>query len=299
MVSLVLLLAQAGCVTRGTWQALQTEHEGVLAERERLETENERLQIERDAYESQFLDAQESLEDERVVRASLASDLETVSAEAASLDESLDAERRAHLAAAAALAARETELASMQSTYDELVGDLEAEVSAGQIEIERLREGLRLNVSEKVLFASGSASLDETGRQVLVKVAERLSNLTDFVEVRGHTDDVRIRSTLAKRYPTNWELAAARAARVVRLLEEQGVPGSRLAVISLGPNEPIASNDTAEGRARNRRIEIRLIPSRSAHSGKRASEPDAPGPEEAEPEAEPAAPQAADARVGG
>ena len=148
----------------------------------------------------------------------------------------------------------------MQSTYDELVTDLESEVSSGQIEIQRLRDGLRLNVSDDVLFASGSAELDQIGREVLVKVAGRLKELGDFIEVRGHTDDRRIRGNLAKRFPSNWELAAARAARVVRLLEQQGVPGDRLAAVSLGPNDPIATNDSPENRARNRRIEIRLEP---------------------------------------
>ena len=131
-------------------------------------------------------------------------------------------------------------------------------------EIERLREGLRLNVSDEVLFASGSAELDSVGRRVLVKVAGQLKELEDFIEVRGHTDDRGIRGALAKRYPTNWELAAARAARVVRLLEDHGIPGGRLAVISLGPNVPIAPNDTVANRRMNRRIEIRLVPTKGA-----------------------------------
>jgi chemotaxis protein MotB len=176
------------------------------------------------------------------------------------------------------LAAREAELARIQSTYDELVTDLESEVSAGQIEIERLREGLRLNVSDEVLFATGSAELDSIGRDVLIKVAGQLKSLSDFIEVRGHSDDLKIRGSLAKVYPSNWELAAARAARVVRLLESQGVPGDRLAAVSLGPNQPVAPNDSAANRARNRRIEIRLLPngnpatSDEANVGEQAAE---------------------------
>jgi hypothetical protein len=115
-------------------------------------------------------------------------------------------------------------------------------------------------VSDDVLFASGSAKLDAIGRDVLVKVAEQIKQLEDYVEVRGHTDDRRIRGTLAKRFPTNWELAAARASRVVRLLESQGVAGDRLAAVSLAANEPVAPNDTSANRALNRRIEIRLLP---------------------------------------
>lgn len=261
-IGIVLLigLVSAGCVTRGTYESLNAEHEKARQESARLAEEVERLTIERDSLEQQFVEAQEAYEDERVARTSLASNLSKVQRQANALDENLDAERRAHMEAAARLAAREAEIAAMQSTYDELVSDLESEVSSGQIEIERLREGLRLNVSDEVLFASGSAELDTVGRQVLVKVAGQLDDLADFIEVRGHTDDLPIGGALARRYPTNWELAAARAARVVRLLEEQGVPGDRLAVVSLGPNDPIVPNDSAEARAMNRRIEIRLVP---------------------------------------
>ncbi len=272
---LVLFLPTFGaCVTRSAFDTLETEHGALLAERDRLLGEVDRLTIERDSYEEQYIEAQESYEDERVVRSTLASNLERVAERAETLGSSLDDEKRAHLQAAARLAAREAEIAAMQSTYDELVGDLEAEVSSGEIEIERLREGLRLHVSDDVLFASGSAELDSQGRAVLAKVATQLQNLTDFIEVRGHTDDRRIRGALAARFPTNWELAAARAARVVRLLEERGVPGDRLAVVSLGPNQPIAPNDTRKSRARNRRIEIRLIPKeRPAPPAKKAQAP--------------------------
>ena len=260
VVFLVAGLACLGCVTRSTYVALQEQYDATVAARDDLASQAERLKIERDSFESQYLDAQESFEDERVTRTTLASSLADVETKATQLDRDLEAERLARVAAATALAERETQLASMQSTYDELVTDLESEVSSGQIEIERLREGLRLNVSDDVLFASGSAELDQIGRDVLVKVAGRLTELGDFIEVRGHTDDRRIRGTLAKRFPSNWELAAARSARVVRLLEAEGVPGDRLAVVSLGPNDPIAANDSPDNRARNRRIEIRLVP---------------------------------------
>ena len=257
---LLSLVASPGCVTRQAYNELDTDHARLQTERDALQTRVEHLTIERDSLEEQFIEAQESYEDERVVRSTLASNLSQLQQKADTLDADLDSERSAHIQAATALAAREAEIAAMQSTYDSLVSDLESEVSSGQIEIERLREGLRLNVSDDVLFASGSAQLDRIGREVLVKVAGQLTSLGDFIEVRGHTDNRAIRGSLAKRYPTNWELAAARAARVVRLLEEHGVPGDRLAAVSLGPNDPVAPNDTAANRAINRRIEIRLEP---------------------------------------
>ena len=117
-----------------------------------------------------------------------------------------------------------------------------------------------MNVSDDVLFASGSATLDSIGRKVLVKVAAQLAKLDYTVEVQGHTDDIPIRGSLAKRFPTNWELAAARAARVARLLQEKGVSGDRLTVASFADNRPLVPNNSAEARAQNRRIEIRLWP---------------------------------------
>jgi chemotaxis protein MotB len=253
MMLLFIVTSSSACVTQSVYNE-------VSEERDALAVELERTRIERDSLEEQYYEAQESYEDERLTRASLATNLEKTSKLASKLDRSLAAERDARIVAAKALAAREAELAKIQSTYDELVTDLESEVSAGQIEIERLREGLRLNVSDDVLFATGSAELDAIGRDVLSKVAGQLTGLKDFIEVRGHSDDRKIGGSLAKRYPSNWELAAARAARVVRLLEAKGVPGSRLSAVSLGPNQPIVPNDSAENRARNRRIEIRLLP---------------------------------------
>lgn len=254
LISLVGLVAPlSGCVTAKLYSE-------ATEERDRLAEEVARLEIERNSLEQQYLDAQESYEDERVTRTTLATDLRQTERRASELDQNLASERDARIAAATALAARESELARIQSTYDEMVTDLEAEVSSGQIEIERLRDGLRLNVSDDVLFATGSAELDTIGRKVLLKVAAQLATLRDLIEVSGHTDDRRIRGSLTQRYPTNWELAAARAARVVRLLEDSGIPGARLTVVSRGPFDPVAENDTAQNRARNRRIEIRLLP---------------------------------------
>jgi len=256
----LLVVLNIGCVTRSVFDELQLQHDRTVRERDELAGEVERLEIERNSFEEQFLGAQESYEDERVSRTTLATNFARVEKQAARLDHDLEAERIARLRAAEALAERDSQLVSVQSTYGELLADLESELSAGQIEIERLRDGLRLNVSQDVLFASGSAKLDRIGRDVLAKVADRLKDIDDFIEVRGHTDDRPMRGALAKRFPSNWELAAARAASVVRLLEQQGVPGARLAAVSRGENDPLVPNDSVENRARNRRIEIRLEP---------------------------------------
>jgi len=154
----------------------------------------------------------------------------------------------------------EEEARKMQSTYDGLVKSLKKELKAGQIEVTQLRDGLRVNVSQDILFDSGSAALDKRGNEVLSRVATELKKSSHQVLVIGHTDNKPIRPTLSKQYPSNWELAGARAASVVRLFAHSGFSNKRMQAVSVADAQPVASNKTEEGRAKNRRIEIRLRP---------------------------------------
>jgi chemotaxis protein MotB len=148
----------------------------------------------------------------------------------------------------------------MAATHDQLVNELRDELESGQIQIKRLVDGISLDVSDELLFSSGEARLNEAGKALLARVAGQISGDDSVLSVEGHTDDVRVGAALRDRYPTNWELAGARAAIVVRTLSEAGVDPIRMRAVSRGPFAPIASNETAEGRARNRRTEIILRP---------------------------------------
>jgi chemotaxis protein MotB len=153
--------------------------------------------------------------------------------------------------------------ARMQQTeanYESLVGALGAVVAEQDIAIEQMKYGVRLEIPQDVLFATGSAQLGESGREVLVEVAEKLVDVPYQVVVAGHSDNVPIGPSLRARFSSNWELAAARAAEVTEFLQSQGVPPTRLIAVSFGEYRPIASNDTTEGRAENRRIELLLRP---------------------------------------
>ncbi len=152
------------------------------------------------------------------------------------------------------------QIVATQATYDALVTELTGELAAGQVTIEQLRDGIRVQMAQDVLFATGSASLGDDGRKVIERVSDELAAAPYEILVEGNSDDTPIRGALAERYPSNWELAAARAARVVRLLQENGVDGAKLAAVSFGQERPVASNETDEGRAQNRRIDIRLVP---------------------------------------
>ena len=241
-----VLALGTGCVGLGTYTEVTTERDA-LAERVRL------LEASTESLSNERVELLEGIEDLRVERTVLSRGVETLTVQSEELSKNLSARE-------AELAVQNTEVARLRGTYDSLVTDLESELAAGQIQIQQLKEGLQVNVSNNILFASGSAKLSAEGKAVLVRVAKELAELPHEIDVDGHTDDVSIRGSLTKRYPTNWELAGARAASVVRLFAEQGVNGERLAAISHGEFNPVSSNETDEGRQLNRRIEIRLRP---------------------------------------
>lgn len=244
------VLLAAGCVTRGTHDRVVGERDGLALDKRRLEERVRMLEA-----------STESLDAERVA---LIEEMESLRQAHEALDQDVRRLRQAERELSENLAKREQELASrsqevdrLKSTYEGLVSDLESEVAAGQIAIQQLRDGLRLDLKEDVLFASGSAAVNTHGKEVLGKVAERVKSVPHRIEVGGHTDDVPIRTA---RFPSNWELASARATGVVRMLEQQGVDAKRLSAVSFAEFAPIADNGTPEGRARNRRIEITLKP---------------------------------------
>ena len=240
----------AGCVTQGSHREIVAERDQLLAEKTRLEERVRRLEASSESLGAERVALLEELDDLHEAQAALETDVRRLRKAEAELSETLAAR-------SAEFESRGEEVGRLRETYEGLVADLEGEVATGQIEIQQLREGLRLNLSQEVLFSSGSAEVNAGGRVVLTKVAERVRGLPHEVEVQGHTDDVPIHS---ERYPTNWELAGARASRVVRFLEEQGVAPDRLCAISHGEYAPVAPNDSDAGRAKNRRIEITLKP---------------------------------------
>lgn len=179
----------------------------------------------------------------------------------------------------------EEELSRLKDTYDSLEEKMKAEIRRGDIALSRANGKIQVDLVDKVLFDSGEAELTERGREVLSRVGAVLARVEDKqIQVSGHTDDSPISERLAARYPTNWELSVARAVNVVRFLTERGgVPAGRLVAAGHGQFRPVASNATPAGRARNRRIEILLMPALTA-PGKAAS-PTASKPAPAKPAA--------------
>ncbi|HKL48094.1 MAG TPA: OmpA family protein [Desulfuromonadales bacterium] len=154
------------------------------------------------------------------------------------------------------------QVSKLKGTYDQLVGKLEQQIERGEVTISELEGKLTVNMVERIIFASGEAEIKPQGLEVLRDVGNVLKDVEDkAVRVEGHTDNVPISPRLQETYPTNWELSSARAVNVVRFLQEKiGIPGEKLFACGFGKFRPIADNGTAEGRARNRRIQIVLVP---------------------------------------
>jgi chemotaxis protein MotB len=147
-------------------------------------------------------------------------------------------------------------------TYQDLTKKLEKEIKDGQVQITEMKNRLTMTMVDKIIFPSGSVEISKDGKKVLDKVVSILKDVKDKrIQVEGHTDNVPIVSMLKKRYPTNWELSTARATEVVRYLQEDGGIDPRL-LSATGYAEylPVAPNDTEEGKHKNRRIEIVLLP---------------------------------------
>jgi chemotaxis protein MotB len=164
------------------------------------------------------------------------------------------------------VAKKESELARLHSAQDELLSELEQEIADKQVQVEQIRDQLRVEMVDEVLFDSGESALKPEGIAILRKVGGVLKKAEGrTIEVQGHTDNVPIRGALAQKFPTNWELSAARATNVVRFLQDEtGVDPSVLSAAARSEYQPRASNDTEEGRRHNRRIEILLGPGGSA-----------------------------------
>jgi chemotaxis protein MotB len=146
-------------------------------------------------------------------------------------------------------------------TYSDMIEKMKSEIAEGQVTITELKGKLTVNMVDAILFDSGKADIKPEGRQILQKVADVIGQVEDkAIRVEGHTDNVKISSALTRAFPSNWELSAARATNVARYLQRMGVDPNLLSAAAYGEYRPVSENDTPEGRAMNRRIEIVLVP---------------------------------------
>ena len=148
----------------------------------------------------------------------------------------------------------------LDDTKKTIETSLKDQIAAQKIEVVEEEDKLKVIFIDKILFDSGSAKINERGKELLQIMAGSLKNNKDQdIVVEGHTDNVPLSTSLKKRFPSNWELSAARAAAVVRFFQNQGgIEPQRLSARGFSFYRPVAPNTSEEGRHQNRRIEIIL-----------------------------------------
>jgi chemotaxis protein MotB len=165
---------------------------------------------------------------------------------------------------------KEAAVVELSRAKKELESALGTQISSGDVLIQERKGELVIDVSDRLLFNTGETGVNDAGRVLLHDVAKSMKRLSQaqVFRVGGHTDFQRVvTKDLAERYPTNWELSAARATNVVRFLQEEGkVPGHQLIAAGFSQYRPTATNQTDAGRQRNRRIEIVLQRTRKTAS---------------------------------
>jgi chemotaxis protein MotB len=270
------LVAQTGCVKQSTYDAAMADARRTLESsqasaadklkqseaqaKRRLEEEqaaHTATRQELDGCRGQLADARSKLDAATALTQKLSSDLDRcgkkmkdeTGALAAALAETQAALEEARKAKQAAEARAQL--------FKKLTEKFQRMIDAGSLRI-GLRAGrMVLALQNDILFDSGKVDVKPAGVVALKELAGILKTLGRQLQVSGHTDNVAIQT---QRFPSNWELSTARAINVTHILVAEGVPPTSLSAAGYGEFDPIASNDTPDGKARNRRIEITLQP---------------------------------------
>ncbi|MDY0256565.1 flagellar motor protein MotB [Gudongella oleilytica] len=146
------------------------------------------------------------------------------------------------------------EILQMYEKINKYITDLDLQA---EVNVMMISSGVFVEIKDAILFESGSAQLKDTGIELLGKLENMLNDFDNDIVIEGHTDNVPMNSAM---YPSNWELSAARAVSVLRYLnEEMNVEPTRLSARGYGEYSPIAPNDTATNRSRNRRVNIMIV----------------------------------------
>ena len=243
MVVLAAGLIVSGCVSTGKFKKMEADKNQEIAA---LKQDKASLEEQKGSLEKQKGDLEQqksSLEQQK-------GDLEKKNAATQQQVASLEQEKASLMASSQ----------QTQKQYEALVQNLSQEVEKGQLQVKQYKNMLSVDLAEQIFFDSGKATLKKGGKEVLKKVGDALKGYeSKIIRVVGHTDNVPVAKSLQTTFPTNWELSVARATNVVRYLQEVGVPPERMIPSGRAEYDPVAPNDTPEGRQKNRRIEIMLI----------------------------------------
>jgi chemotaxis protein MotB len=149
---------------------------------------------------------------------------------------------------------------ALQARYDELNQTMSSEINSKQMHVERLQNAIRVTVNDQLLFPSGDWQMPQTAQQTIAKMVPILAPMQQTrIMVNGYTDNVPIGAGLKRQGITsNLILSQKRAETVMNFMVSQGVNPNLVSAQGFGEADPVASNDTADGREQNRRVELTL-----------------------------------------
>lgn len=224
-------------------------------------SKHEELQKEHDSTKEQLSQSQSKINELETLIAELERKLGTASASKKSMSNSI-----AHMKTALKEASqRKKEIEKRMAEYRKLIRRFKTLTDAGELSIKIVDGRMVVALPSDVLFSSGSSKLSKKGNQTIKKVSKLLVTIANKkYQVEGHTDNVPIRSN---QFPSNWELASARALNVVKTMVKAGMPKVRISAASFSDTKPVATNENKKGRSSNRRIEIVVVPDLSQLPG--------------------------------
>ncbi len=243
LVSAVALFFQ-GCVSKGVYEKLQADSSLQSAE------QSEKIA----AQELKIRELEGTIREESTLIDDLTAKLGKVTTNKAQLADSLAETRQA----LRELTDRKLQMESQLKDFRDLTSGLQSMIDTGSVKIHFVKGRMVVSLGSDVLFTSGSARLSADGRDAVDAVTKQLTHITgkDF-QIEGHTDNVPIKT---KEFPSNWELASARALTVVNTMIAAGMPAARISAASYAETRPAAANETKEGRDQNRRIDVVVVP---------------------------------------
>ncbi|MFH2057273.1 MAG: OmpA family protein [Pseudomonadota bacterium] len=151
------------------------------------------------------------------------------------------------------------EKGKLEQVKNQMIEDLEAEISEKSVQIQMLEEKLRVTAVEKLFFDSGSADVKQQGRAILAKIAGTLKAAENMeIHIIGHSDELPPGEKISKKFPSNWELSTARATSIIHILQwGYGIDPKRMVAEGVAHYRPLVM-ETAENRAMNRVVEFSL-----------------------------------------
>ena len=243
---LSVVLISTSCVSKKSFEALQGEKDELGMKLEKLQSDFDATKASQDSEISSLKEANSNL-----------------SSQKSSLDADLIATKKEMDSKIARVQAnvddKQAQLNALKAEINSAFAEVDAAVSGSNARIKEVENFLYLDVANEVDFKSGSTRVNKEDTETLEMLANMLKgNPTVALIIEGHTDDKQILD--GKAYKDNWDLSVARATEVIRALMDMGVNPDQLIAAGRGENMPVADNETADGRAQNRRTEAILVP---------------------------------------